>query len=84
MSKVARLRIETPNDDCKRVSPRDVRVFLNDVEMQQWRNFRFSVGVDDGCVMATFDIYPDQLEVDSDVFALFNDLNAKQDAETES
>jgi len=78
MSKVARLRIETPSDSLKRVGPQDVHVFLNDMEIKQWRNLRFGVGVDEGPVKVTLDIYPDQLEVDADAFALLQDLTPKE------
>lgn len=67
---VSTLRIEQINKGRQpRLRMQDFRVFVNGVEVKQWRNLQFTVGVDNGVARCQIDFFPDTVEIDADVLA---------------
>jgi len=72
----ARLRIEMkdPDSKCVRLLPRDLRVFLNDVEIDTFTELSFSFGISSPVVKAKIELYLDRIEVDAVVLAELQEL----------
>jgi hypothetical protein len=83
--KTAKLRIETRephNGEMIRIRPQDVRLFLNDVELQTWCEFSLTAGKKNGCMKLSVDLFIDELRIDADALIALNDLT--QQPETDS